>query len=113
MNSQEEPPQQNEGGHNCVVFSLKNQIGGLARALKVFQENGVNVMHIESRKSKRKPSEHEIMVDVDCDNRLMDEIMKKLSSEVAAINLTSFDEGQKFPTSNPVLSTTNSFGKTL
>jgi len=95
------------------VFSLKNQVGGLARALKVFEDNGVNVIHIESRKSKRKPSEFEIMVDVDCDNHLMDEIMKNLAQEVAAINLTSYEEGQKFPMSPPIppmLSSASSFG---
>lgn len=98
-------------GHNCVVFSLKNQVGGLARALKVFEDKGVNVIHIESRKSKRRPSEYEIMVDVDCDNRLMDEIMKTLQQEVAAINLSSFEEGQKFPHPPPgCLSATSSFG---
>jgi tryptophan 5-monooxygenase len=80
-----------------VVFSLKNQVGGLARALKVFEENGVNVIHIESRKSKKRPSEYEIMLDVDCEPTLMDEIMKTLSHEVAAINLSSFEQGQKFP----------------
>ncbi|CAL8115370.1 unnamed protein product [Orchesella dallaii] len=98
-----------ESNHNCVVFSLKNQVGGLARALKVFQDNGVNVIHIESRKSKRKPSEYEIMVDVDCDNKLMDEIMDTLSKEVAAINLNSFEEGQKFPRHMGSLSSMSSF----
>lgn len=100
-----------ESHHNCVVFSLKNQVGGLARALKVFQDKGVNVIHIESRKSRRRPSEYEIMVDVDCDDRLMDEIMDTLSMEVAAINLTSFDEGgRKFPRSMTSLSSMSSFG---
>lgn len=50
------------------------------------------------------------MVDVDCDNRLMDEIMRNLAQEVAAINLTSFDEGQKFPMSQPMLTSASSFG---
>lgn len=34
-----------------VIFSLKNQVGGLVRVLSVFQDLGVNVLHIESRKS--------------------------------------------------------------
>lgn len=100
-----------QSNHNCVVFSLKNQVGGLARALKVFQDKGVNVIHIESRKSRRRPSEYEIMVDVDCDNRLMDEIMEMLSREVAAINLQSFEEGKRFPRSLTSLSSMSSFGK--
>jgi len=102
---------QGDGSHNCVVFSLKNQVGGLARALKVFQDNGVNVIHIESRKSKKRPSEYEIMLDVDCDNVLMDEIMKTLSQEVAAINLSSFEQGQRFPRPLQSLQSMSSFGK--
>jgi tryptophan 5-monooxygenase len=86
----------------------------LARALKVFEDNGVNVIHIESRKSKRKPSEFEIMVDVDCENDLMDEVMKTLAQEVAAINLQSYEQGQKFPAPSPgMLSSASSFGKYL
>ena len=30
-----------------IVFTLKNQVGGLARALQVFQELGINVLHVE------------------------------------------------------------------
>lgn len=95
------------------MFSLKNQVGGLARALKVFQDNGVNVIHIESRKSKKKPSEYEIMLDVDCEPELMDEIMKTLSSEVAAINLSSYEQGHKLPRPLLSLQSMSSFGKCI
>lgn len=40
-----------EGERISVMFSLKNQVGGLVRALSVFQDLGINVLHIESRKS--------------------------------------------------------------
>lgn len=30
-----------------IIFTLKNQVGGLARALQVFQELGINVLYIE------------------------------------------------------------------
>jgi prephenate dehydratase len=30
-----------------IIFTLKHQIGALARALQVFQELGINVLHIE------------------------------------------------------------------
>lgn len=30
-----------------IIFTLKNQVGGLARALQVFQELGINVLHVE------------------------------------------------------------------
>ncbi len=44
-------------------FSLKNKVGGLARALRVFQQNGLNVRHIES-KQKRTDSEYDIFVNL-------------------------------------------------
>ena len=70
---------------NSMIFSLKNQPGGLARALKVFhvslnaskldylfavwlngdldaQTKRINVVHIESRRSQRRNSEFEILV---------------------------------------------------
>lgn len=74
-------------GENAMVFALHNQVGGLVRALRVFQVNspehldlsealiskiyqelGINVHHIESRRSKRKESEYEIFVNIDCDD---------------------------------------------
>lgn len=30
-----------------IIFTLNNQVGGLARALQVFQELGINVLHLE------------------------------------------------------------------
>ncbi|KAK3932088.1 Tryptophan 5-hydroxylase 1 [Frankliniella fusca] len=77
---------------NSVVFSLKNQVGGLARALQVFQDLGVNVVHIESRQSARRPSEAEIMVDVECDNKRMEQLVHMLRREVSAINLTASED---------------------
>lgn len=40
-----------EGERISVIFTLKNQVGGLVKALSVFQDLGINVLHIESRKS--------------------------------------------------------------
>lgn len=39
------------GDRTVIMFTLKNQVGGLARALQVFQELGINVLHIEFQKS--------------------------------------------------------------
>ncbi|KAK0181410.1 hypothetical protein PV327_003699 [Microctonus hyperodae] len=77
---------------NSIVFSLKNQVGGLARALQVFQDLGVNVVHIESRKSVRRGSEYEILVDIECEPKRMEQLMRMLSREVAAINLTQYEQ---------------------
>lgn len=87
---------------NSVVFSLKNQVGGLARALQVFQDLGVNVVHIESRKSLRRGSEYEILVDVECDSKRMEQLMRMLSREVAAINLAQYEEIGTIPHAPPL-----------
>lgn len=43
--------QAQEGERISVIFSVKNQVGGLVKVLSVFQDLGINVLHIESRKS--------------------------------------------------------------
>ncbi|KAK0142081.1 Tryptophan 5-hydroxylase [Merluccius polli] len=61
-----------------IIFSLKNEVGGLVQALKLFQENHVNLIHIESRKSKRRNSEFEIFVDCDSNHEQLNEIIQLL-----------------------------------
>lgn len=58
-----------------LIFSLSNQVGGLVRALRIFEELNIGIKHVESRKSKRHDSEFEIFVDIDCSDQ---EKMKKL-----------------------------------
>lgn len=58
-----------------LIFSLSNQVGGLVRALRVFQELDIGIKHVESRPSKRRESEFEIFVDIDCSDK---EKMRKL-----------------------------------
>ncbi|KYM82227.1 Tryptophan 5-hydroxylase 1 [Atta colombica] len=101
---------------NSVIFSLKNQVGGLARALQVFQrpfpyrtkDLGINVVHIESRKSLRRGSEYDILVDVECDPKKMEQLMKMLNREVAAINLAHYEQIGNISRA-PSLSTATSF----
>ncbi|KAK4008327.1 hypothetical protein OUZ56_013470 [Daphnia magna] len=84
---------------NTMIFSLKNQPGGLARALKVFQAKRVNVVHIESRPSMRRNSQYEIMVDVQCNDDQMTDLIASLQNEVAAVKLAEFDMGLDPPMS--------------
>nr|XP_034184941.1 tryptophan 5-hydroxylase 1 [Osmia lignaria] len=100
--------QPNKDSKNSVVFSLKNQVGGLARALQVFQDLGVNVVHIESRRSMRRGSEFEILVDVECDSKRMEQLTRMLSREVAAINLAQYEQTGNIP-HGPMLSAAASF----
>lgn len=68
----------------------------------------MNVVHIESRKSMRRGSEYEILVDVECDSRRMEQLTRMLSREVAAINLAQYEEIGSVP--HPPLSAAPSFG---
>lgn len=73
---------------------------------------GVNVVHIESRKSLRRGSEYEILVDVECDSKRMEQLMKMLSREVAAINLAHYEHIGSIPRA-PSLSAATSFGECM
>nr|XP_015194180.1 PREDICTED: tryptophan 5-hydroxylase 1 isoform X2 [Lepisosteus oculatus] len=75
-----------ERGRAAVVFSLKNEVGGLVKALKLFQEKHVNLVHIESRKSKRRSSEFEIFVDCDSNREQLNEIIQLLRAHVSAVS---------------------------
>ncbi|XP_051884891.1 tryptophan 5-hydroxylase 1 isoform X1 [Pristis pectinata] len=80
-----------ERGRVAVVFSLKNEVGGLAKALRLFQEKHVNLVHIESRKSKRRNSEFEIFLDCDSNREQLNEIIQILKSHVNVVTLNSPD----------------------
>ncbi|XP_050392270.2 tryptophan 5-hydroxylase 1 isoform X1 [Patella vulgata] len=73
------------GKTTSIVFSLRNQIGHLASALQIFQENNINVVHIESRKSRMKDAQYDIYVDVETDNIRLEELVNRLKKEVANI----------------------------
>lgn len=58
-----------------------------------FKAKRVNVVHIESRPSMRRNSQYEIMVDVQCNDNQMAELIASLQTEVAAVKLAEFDMG--------------------
>lgn len=76
----------------------------------ITKDLGVNVIHIESRKSVRRGSEYEILVDVECDSKRMEQLTRMLSREVAAINLAQYEQMGSIPHA-PSLSAAPSFGK--
>uniref|UniRef100_A0A3B4A197 tryptophan 5-monooxygenase n=1 Tax=Periophthalmus magnuspinnatus TaxID=409849 RepID=A0A3B4A197_9GOBI len=76
-----------EKGRATIIFSLKNEVGGLVKALKLFQENHVNLVHIESRKSKRQNSEFEIFVDCDSNSGQLNEIIQLLRNHVNVVDM--------------------------
>jgi len=53
-------------GSSSVVFAMNEQVGALSKALKIFEKNAVNLIHIESRPSKNHDGAYEFLVQ--CDN---------------------------------------------
>ncbi|XP_023682167.1 tryptophan 5-hydroxylase 2 isoform X1 [Paramormyrops kingsleyae] len=80
-------PQAEDAGKTAVVFALKNEVGCLVRALRLFQEKHVNLVHIESRRSKRRPSEVEIYADCSCSRREFGELVQHLKQHISIISL--------------------------
>ncbi|MEQ2273356.1 hypothetical protein XENORESO_003066, partial [Xenotaenia resolanae] len=77
-----------DSGKTAVVFSLKNEVGCLVKALRLFQERRVNLNHIESRMSKRVPNEVEIFADCKCSKKEFNELLQHLKDHV---NIISFN----------------------
>ena len=74
------------------IFGLKEKIGSLATALKLFGENKVNLIHIESRPSKIDKGRYEFYVDCKAENR--DVILKcveQLKAKSTYLHILSVD----------------------
>ncbi|XP_063228625.1 protein henna-like [Bacillus rossius redtenbacheri] len=57
-------PRQGVSENACLIFSPKEEeVGALAKVLKIFESNGVNLLHIESRSSVRFAGQYEFMVE--------------------------------------------------
>ncbi|CAF3001783.1 unnamed protein product [Rotaria socialis] len=96
-----------QGKTTSFIFSIKNRVGGLARALKVFQENGINVVHIESRRSRRTNSEYEIYVDLEADRNRVNESMNQLKRQVSCVRFDLNNLAESISQNNDDVFTTN------
>uniref|UniRef100_UPI00398EF556 phenylalanine-4-hydroxylase isoform X2 n=1 Tax=Pristiophorus japonicus TaxID=55135 RepID=UPI00398EF556 len=73
-----------KGDVTSVIFSLKEEVGALAKALRLFEEKGVNLTHIESRPSRTNKGEYEFYIDLDCKNvPSVEEILLSLRQEIS------------------------------
>ncbi|KAM7423574.1 hypothetical protein PAMA_000093 [Pampus argenteus] len=84
-------PSSSQKGGATIIFSLKNEIGGLVKALRFFQEKHVNLVHIESRKSKRRNSDFEIFVDCDSDHEQLKELSQLLRKHTDIVEILPSD----------------------
>ncbi|XP_072408123.1 phenylalanine-4-hydroxylase [Chiloscyllium punctatum] len=72
------------GDEVTLIFSLKEEVGALAKALRLFEEKGVNLTHIESRPSRIKKGQYEFFIDLDCkDITSLEEILDSLQQEIS------------------------------
>lgn len=101
--------QHSPGERISILFTLKNQVGNLARALQVFQELGINVLHLELSPLETATNQADVLVDVECDPRRLDQVVKMLNREVASVNYTSVNAHSLARA--PSLSACSSFGE--
>ncbi|RXN18288.1 TBC1 domain family member 15 [Labeo rohita] len=87
----EEPKSTHDLGKLAVIFSLKNEVGCLVKALRLFQEKHVNLAHIESRRSKRLSNEVEIYAECNCTKKEFNELVQHLKDHV---NIVSYNTPQ-------------------
>ncbi|KAJ8943165.1 hypothetical protein NQ318_008029 [Aromia moschata] len=106
-------PPDTEKERISVIFTLKNQVGGLVRALQTFQDLGINVQHIESRPSHDADNQVDFLVDIECESRKLEQMGRLLKREVVTMVIGRYGSGEEsdFPPPTP-LSATASFGIT-
>ncbi|XP_046645089.1 protein henna-like isoform X2 [Daphnia pulicaria] len=83
-----------------LLFSMQEEVGALARALKIFEDNKVNLLHIESRSSKRSIGDYEFIVEIDTvsgDVAAAIEGLKKQSSYFQIISRDHKDGNETIP----------------
>ncbi|KAG4071039.1 hypothetical protein HA402_001476 [Bradysia odoriphaga] len=91
-----------------IIFTLKNQVGGLARALQVFQELGINVLHLELQNADPSVAQADVLVDIECDAKHLDKVIHMLQREVQSVNYASAQITGDYPPPTP-LSACSSF----
>uniref|UniRef100_A0AAY4D8Y2 Tryptophan 5-hydroxylase 2 n=1 Tax=Denticeps clupeoides TaxID=299321 RepID=A0AAY4D8Y2_9TELE len=81
----EDKPVTHDSGKTTVVFSVKNEVGCLVKALRLFQEKQVNLAHIESRTCRRVPTEVEIYAECSCTKTAFNELVQYLKNHINVI----------------------------
>ncbi|XP_015982551.2 phenylalanine-4-hydroxylase [Rousettus aegyptiacus] len=72
-----------KNGTIALIFSLKEEVGALARVLQLFEENNINLTHIESKPSHLKKDEYEFFTCLDkCSTPVLSNILKILRNDI-------------------------------
>lgn len=81
----------------------------MARALQVFQELGINVLHLELQNTRSDVDHAEVFVDIECDPKHLEKVIRLLKREVQSVDYASAQVSDEFPPPTP-LSACSSFG---
>lgn len=84
----------NTGSDSTIIFALKDQVGVLADILCLFQDQKVNLKHIESRSSKKLAGHYEFMVVLDASND-SSKLLELLRQKTSYLELISRDKDSK------------------
>lgn len=84
------PSLKNEDPKTSLVFALKEEIGTLHKALKVFKDNGINLTHIESRPSNTE-SCFEFYVDCCGTKEALDPVLVELKEQAQDVRVFAGD----------------------
>jgi len=81
-------------GSTSLLFSMDEQVGALARALRVFEKHNVNLMHIESRPSRQTVGQYDFFVS--CDDtkgglNAATEDLKKITNNITILSRNTDD----------------------
>ncbi|XP_068611550.1 phenylalanine-4-hydroxylase [Brachionichthys hirsutus] len=65
------------------MFSIKEEVGALARALRLFEEKGINLTHIESRPSRTNQGQFEFLINVDSScSQALDDVIECMRTQI-------------------------------
>ncbi|XP_068169463.1 tryptophan 5-hydroxylase 1-like [Antennarius striatus] len=84
-------PTSSKRGVTTIMFSLKKEVADLVKALQLFQEKHVDLVPIESHKSKRRDSDFEIFVNCDTDHEQLKELTQLLRRHTDFVGMTPSD----------------------
>ncbi|RWS27311.1 Protein henna-like protein [Leptotrombidium deliense] len=74
-----------------VLFAMKEKVGALAEALKVFKKHNITLLHIESRSSKRFQNDYEFIVELSTKDGNIDKALDALRDTTHYMTVISRD----------------------
>lgn len=77
--------------NTCLIFTLENDdSGALAKSLKIFKDNDVNLLHIESRSSTRVPG-YEFFIEAESKSGNLGQAIEDLKESCSYFSVISRD----------------------